>query len=302
MKILLTGASGFVGRCCISNWDVDILPVYRDTHNHIVNSQSILVKSIDENTKWNLVDLGIDVVVHLAGLAHGGYSSEKYKSVNTEGTLNLAISAANAGIKRFIFVSSIGVNGSNTYEKPFSFKSIPKPLNSYSLSKYNAEIGLKLISEQTGMEIVIVRPPLIYGANAPGNFDLLVNYINKIPVLPFGLLNNNRSFIFVNNLVDLLLTCARHPNAPGKTFLASDYDMVSTKKFTSLVAMGLNKKLIHIPIPIFILRLIAKSIGQTALSEQLLGNLHVDYMNIYNQLGWIPPFTMKQAMLSLLKN
>jgi nucleoside-diphosphate-sugar epimerase len=191
------------------------------------------------------------------------------------------------------------VNGHVTLEKPFSIFDEPKPLNSYTNSKYDAEIGLRKIAAETGLEVVIVRPTLVYGPNAPGNFGLLTKLVNKLPLLPFGLTNNKRDFIAVQNLADLLITCASHPNAAGHTFLASDMETVSIKQFTSAIAEGQGRKVFQLPIPVSLMRLAGKLMGKSAMVEQLVGNLQVDSSNLKEVLGWTPPYTMKQAMATL---
>lgn len=298
MNILLTGSTGFVGKHITSTYNI---------HRHIVRKQELfeyksifLVDSINSSTDWNMAFDDIDVVIHLAGLAHSShFSIEEYENVNIEGTIRLAIAAALSGVKRFVFVSSIGVNGTSTDSEPFSVKSTPNPHNAYAQSKYDAELGLQKISYETGLELVIVRPTLVYGPNAPGNFGLLTHLINRLPVLPFGLANNKRDFIAVQNLADLLITCATHPNAAGHTFLASDGETVSIKQFTNAIAEGLGKRAIQLPIPVSIMRNLGKVTGKSAIIEQLYGNLQVDSSNLKEVLDWAPPYTMQQAMATL---
>ncbi|EKO3792092.1 NAD-dependent epimerase/dehydratase family protein [Vibrio metschnikovii] len=300
MRILLTGADGFIGKELSKNFNM-----YRRvvrTKVYLTKKDTFFVDSIDERTCWNGAFDNISSVVHLAGLAHSSsYRESEYKSVNTEGTLRLASQAAESGIRRFVFVSSIGVSGEASGLHPFSPNDFAKPHNSYALSKYEAELGLKEISKQTGMEVVIVRPTLVYGPNAPGNFGMLTKLVRKLPVLPFGLANNRRDFISVQNLTDLLITCATHPEAAGHTFLASDSETVSIKQFTNAIAKGLGKKVFQLPVPVALMRLAGKLVGKSDMIEQLYGNLEVDSSNIKEVLGWIPPYTMEQSM-ALLKH
>lgn len=298
MNILLTGSFGFVGKQIASTYNI---------HRHVVRKKDtieyksfFMVDSINSDTEWNMAFDDVDVVIHLAGLVHNKQNTQSdYQSVNTLGSLHLAVEAVNAGVKRFVFVSSIGVNGNVTPEKPFSIFDEPKPLNPYTHSKHDAEIGLKKIAAETGLEVVIVRPTLVYGPNAPGNFGLLTKLVKKLPMLPFGLANNKRDFIAVQNLADLLITCATHPNAAGHTFLASDMETVSIKQFTNAIADGLDKKTFQLPIPVSLMRLMGKLTGKSAMIEQLYGNLQVDSSNIKEVLDWTPPLTMKQAMATL---
>ncbi|GIA73299.1 3-beta hydroxysteroid dehydrogenase/isomerase family protein [Vibrio cholerae] len=298
MNVLLTGSSGFVGDHLVAKHDI-FRHVVRASDVHFF-SNVFIVESINATTNWSNAFEGVDVIIHLAGLAHSAhYSTLHYQNVNVDGTLKLATEARKAGVQRFVFVSSIGVNGTSTQTKPFSVKFEPAPHNDYAQSKYEAELGLKKIAEETGLEVVIVRPTLVYGPNAPGNFGMLTKLVRKLPVLPFGLANNRRDFIAVQNLADLLITCATHPNAAGHTFLASDGETVSIKRFTNAMAKGLGKRVVQLPIPVGLMRLVGKVTGKSAMIEQLFGNLEVDSSNIQKVLGWTSPFTMEQAMASL---
>lgn len=299
-KIFLTGATGFIGKY-LCKTDRDNLRCAIRINKKISSNDVFIYKDLNNNTDWNNAFDNVEAILHLAGLAHSNsFSESDYNSVNTQGTLKLANDAAKAGVRRFIFVSSIGVNGSST-KKPFSYSSEVAPHNIYAKSKLDAEIGLKKIAEETGLELVIVRPTLVYGPNAPGNFGLLTKLVNKLPLLPFGLVNNQRSFIAVQNLTDLLLTCAKHPDAAGHTFLASDGESISTKQFINAIAKGLNKSIYQLPVPTSIMRLGAKLIGKQSMAEQLLDNLEVNSSNAFDVMGWKPPYTMEQAMSLLSK-
>lgn len=298
MTTLLTGSTGFVGRSVVE-LDPECKVVLRENEQCRTNS-SFIISQLDNNTVWDNAFHDINNIIHLAGLAHSHtFSGSDYQSVNVDGTLHLAREAAKAGVSRFVFVSSIGVHGTSTLEAPFSISSKLQPHNAYAKSKLDAELGLKKIASETGMELVIVRPTLVYGAYAPGNFGALTRLVSKVPFLPFGLAKNRRDFISVNNLADLLITCATHPNAGGHTFLASDGETVSTKQFTNAISKGLEKKVIQLPIPVSLIRLAGKLSGKSAMIEQLFGNLEVDSSNIKQVLGWTPPLTMEQAMASL---
>jgi nucleoside-diphosphate-sugar epimerase len=297
MGVLLTGATGFIGKYLQRRTSFKCV-VRRNTKHSLHDFFEI--PKLDKNTDWDNAFYGIDYVIHLAGLAHSNlYNNKDYRDVNVDGTLKLASEAAKAGVKRFIFVSTIGVNGNLTTNLPFSVNSVPSPHNAYSKSKYDAEKGLKIIATETGMELVIIRPTLVYGPDAPGNFGSLVKLVKTSPILPFGLLNNERSFIAVQNLADLLITCIKHPNAAGKTFIASDGTVVSIKHFTNAIAKGLSKKKLQLPIPLTVIRLLGKAFGKSSAVEQLLGNLEVDSSNVTKELGWKPPYTMEESMESL---
>ncbi|AAW84690.1 UDP-N-acetyl-D-quinovosamine 4-epimerase [Aliivibrio fischeri ES114] len=301
MNILLTGGFGFIGQQVVK-----LSPIKRKVVRMGESYSGSSVHQIDTlstTTNWQGAFTDINAIIHLAGLAHSNsFSEQDYQEVNVDGTLHLANEAAKSGVKRFVFVSSIGVNGTSTYQTPFSSLSKVEPHSAYAQSKYDAEVGLQKIAEETGLEVVIVRPTLVYGPNAPGNFGALTRLVNKVPVLPFGLVNNKRDFISVQNLADLLITCANDPKAAGRTFLASDGQVVSIKDFTNAIAKGLNKRVIQLPIPVWCMRLAGKLLGKEVMIEQLVGNLEVDSSNAQEVLGWIPPYTMQQAMHSLLEN
>ncbi|HAS6102172.1 TPA: NAD-dependent epimerase/dehydratase family protein [Vibrio vulnificus] len=306
MGILLTGSTGFIGKQFVESYNC-LSALYAVVRHNSCKAASrdvtgffVVENGINSFTPWDNAFSNIRVVLHLGGLAHkNSLCPSDYDEVNVEGTLHLARSAAKSGVQRFIFVSSIGVNGISTNDSSFTSMSPPCPHNSYSRSKYKAELGLKRIAEETGLEVVIVRPTLVYGPNAPGNFGTLTKLVNKLPFLPFGLATNRRDFISVQNLADLLVTCVTHPDAAGHTFLASDGETVSIKEFTNAIAKGLDKKIFQLPVPVTLMRLAGKLTGKSAMIEQLYGNLEVDSSHIKEVLGWTPPFTMEQSMAFL---
>lgn len=296
MNILLTGSSGFIGSFFASNYPIK-RHVVRSSNKVRYDSEH-LITNLDESANWCDAFIDIDTVIHLAGLAHDpSFTEEDYQAVNVSGTLHLAREAANAGVKRFVFVSSIGVNGTITTEVPFSHNSVPNPHNTFSQSKYDAETGLNNLAKDTDIEVVIVRPTLVYGQDAPGNFGALTRLIHKFPFLPFALVNNKRNFISVQNLCDLLFTCASHPKASGNIFLASDSESVSIKEFTNAIAIGLGCPLTQLPVPVGLMKFLGKLfINQSTKVQQLVGNLEVDSSNLQHVLGWSAPYTRKQAM------
>ncbi|AMG05810.1 NAD-dependent epimerase/dehydratase family protein [Vibrio parahaemolyticus] len=300
MTILVTGATGFVGQN-LTQLNQNFRCVIRAGEHHSF-ADSYTVSTIDASTDWSNCFEGVDAIIHLAGLAHNkSYTDAEYRAVNTDGTLRLALKAAEAGVKRFVFVSSIGVNGTNSYDSAFLPSDVADPHNSYAQSKHEAELGLWDISKQTGLEVVVVRPTLVYGPNAPGNFGMLTKLVNSIPFLPFGLANNRRDFISVGNLVDLLIVCAKHKNAPGNIFLASESNTISTRDFVNAIAAGQDRKVFQIPIPVSFMRLAGLVIGKSAMIEQLFGNLEVDSSNLKDILNWTPPYSMKDSMAMLRK-
>ncbi len=296
-NILLTGADGFIGSALYGYSPESFRIVTRRITNQY--KDVFRVSSIDQYTNWDGAFEGIDTIIHLAGLAHSFFSENEYEEVNVQGTLRLASKAYEAGVRRFVYVSSIAVNGASIMGCPFSSESLPQPHSLFSKSKYRAELLLRNLERNKNLEVVIVRPTLVYGPNAPGNFGLLIKLVEKLPILPFGLSNNCRNFISIQNLVDLLITCATHPNAVGHTFLASDGKAVSIKEFTDAIAEGIGKKVYQLPIPVTLMKLFGNLAGKKTIVEQLLGNLEVDSSNIKQILDWTPPYTMKQSMASL---
>lgn len=302
-SILLTGASGFIGRYVNQVLEYQCAISCRNYTKETRNARTVLFHELLDEEAVNKHFNGIKVVIHLANLAHqNDYNLTQLKDVNVDATLKLARISAQNNVKRFVYVSSILVNGPPCSNSIFSSDSNGVPNTAYAHSKYDAETGLKEIATETGLEVVIVRPTLVYGPNAPGNFGALTRLVDKVPLLPFGLTDNKRDFIAVQNLADLLIICASDPKAAGHTFLASDGKTVSIKEFTNAIAKGLNKKLIQLPVPVSIMKMVAKLVGKSAIAEQLFGNLQVDSSNGHEVLGWIPPYTMEQAMASLSEN
>ncbi|EKO3799010.1 NAD-dependent epimerase/dehydratase family protein [Vibrio sp. MM46] len=302
MSILITGSSGFIGKHLRTHPSVMV---------HVTRGQSdfkreglfnYIINELSGSTQWDSAFKGVDAVIHLAGIAHSRKCGlADLNTINVDATLQLANSAVKSGVKRFVFVSSIGVNGGGSQLEPFSPSSPPNPHSDYAKSKFACEIGLNEIAKQTGLEVVIVRPTLVYGPNAPGNFGMLTKLVNSIPFLPFGLANNRRDFISVGNLVDLLIVCAKHKNAPGNIFLASENNTVSTRDFVNAIAAGQGRKVFQIPIPVSFMRLVGLVIGKSAMIEQLFGNLEVDSSNLKDILNWTPPYSMKESMAMLRK-
>ncbi|QSX36026.1 NAD-dependent epimerase/dehydratase family protein [Shewanella sedimentimangrovi] len=299
MKVLLTGASGFIGQH-VSSPEIKFRRVIRGQKNKFHRDDFFYIDKLDNLTSWDGAFTNIDAIIHLAGVAHSKTTNlQDYQSINVDGTLHLANEAAKAGVKRFIFVSSIGVNGTFTRGSPFLSTSKPSPHNEYTQSKYLAELGLEKIASKTKMELVVIRPTLVYGPQAPGSFGMLSRLVSQIRVLPFSLVENRRDFISVQNLVDLLITCVKHPNAAGHIFLASEGETVSIKQFTNAIAKGKGHKLIQLPLFIWLIRLIGTVVGKSKMVEQLIGDLEVDSSNLKDILDWTPPYTMEESMAFL---
>jgi len=306
-RILVTGGTGFIGshllRRLFQITKYDLITTSRNIKTVSNCKNTISIQAVTANTDWSDALKDIDTVIHLAARVHvmGDSSADplsEFRSVNTFGTLNLAKQAADAGVKRFIFISSIKVNGEST-ELNFPFKPDDTftPTDLYGLSKYEAELGLRKIAEQTDMEVVIIRPPLIYGSGVKANFASMMKWVNKgIPLPLGGIKENKRSLVSVDNLVDLIVTCIEHPNAANQTFLVSDDDDVSTTGLLQnmAIALGVKSRLLPVPSSWFILA--AKLIGKPAISGRLCGSLQVDISKNKALLDWKPPFSSAECM------
>ena len=297
--MLVTGANGFIGRRFVRAANQLGLPV-RATVRNIertalipVGVDCIDVADLGPSTDWSVALEGVGVVMHLAARAHRlndvvADPLSQFRKVNTQGTLRLAMEAAVAGVKRFVYVSSIGVNGSATWEKPFSESDVPAPENFYAVSKWEAEQGLFQLQKETGMEVVVVRPPLVYGPGVPGNLERLLGLIWQGVPLPLESVNNQRSLIGVDNLVDLLVSCAVHPSAAGEIFLAADGEDISTPQLIRCLANSLGHNARLWPFPVSVMRLVASLLGKTTLCNSLCGSLQVDASKAADLLGWRP--------------
>ncbi len=301
-KIMLTGASGFIGNALRDRLKADGVTYRCAIRKHSPDKDAIPVGGIGPHTQWAKALHGVDSVIHTAARAH--IMSDEvpnplsgYRKVNVEGTLNLASQAAEAGSKRFIFISSIKVNGEQTYPNhPFSEKNVAHPEDPYGVSKHEAEEGLRLIAEQTGMEVVIIRPPLVYGPGVKGNFATLIGLLQKGLPLPLGKTHNIRSLIALDNLVDFIITCIDHPAAANQTFLVSDGEDLSTTKLLRKIAKAYGINSFLLPVPIGLMRLVAKLLGKGAVADRLFGNLQVDSSKARDLLGWKPVVTMDEQL------
>ncbi len=293
LRIVLTGATGFLGRNLLPVLckEYEVLSVGR---NNLTSEfgESALIPCINAETNWQCFLSGADVVIHTAARAHitgtkGIIDYDEYQEVNVEGTRNLAQQAACAGIKRFIFISSIGVNG-NTSKNPFKYSDAPDPHDAYSISKHRAEVVLQEIERKTGMEYVIIRPPLIYGNKAPGNFRSLMKLSNMNLPLPLGAIYNKRSLVSIDNVVDLIATCINHPNAKNQLFLVSDDHDVSTTELLQEMRVAAGKKPLLLPIRLSILRLVASLFSKQSVVDKLGSDLQVDIIHTKETLNWKP--------------
>lgn len=300
MKILLTGSTGFVGRALtqvLVREGSEVIAVAR-SEDRIKNGGASAAKAyiepdLNATTDWRLPLMHTDVVIHCAALAHG--EPGDVRSTNVEGTLNLARQAADVGVRRFIFISSIGVNGSSS-SRPFTESDPPNPKGPYAQSKLEAEQALWSVQRETGLEIVIIRPPLVYGSQAPGNFGTLVRFVDKGLPLPLGSVRNKRTLLGLDNLVDLIRVCLEHPAAANQVFLAGDGKDLSTTELLRGVARALGRPPRLIPVSPRLLRLGARILGKEAMAEQLLGSLQVDILKARDMLGWEPPLSVEEGL------
>jgi nucleoside-diphosphate-sugar epimerase len=286
-KILVTGANGFIGKALCNELENRGLPYntlsYKDISYHQLHAD-------------------IEVVIHLAGRAHVTRETHQdtvqaYYESNVLATVNLARHAAKAGIKRFLYVSSIKVNGEETEaEKPFRESDVPVPADDYGKSKLEAEQMLLKIAIETGMEVVILRPPLVYGAGVKANFLSLIRWVNSGWPLPLGAINNRRSMVYVGNLIDALLACAYHPEARGQVFLISDDESVSTAGLAKALASALHRSIMMLNVPKAILKFLGGLIGKNAAIDRLTQSLVIDNSKIKRLLGWHPPYTFEDGI------
>ena len=311
LRLLVTGASGFVGqelvKSCLARFGLHggsgMRAVVRQaTVNPVPGVQYASVGDLNGQTQWQEILVGITTVIHLAARVHFMHDINAdplsaFRAVNVTGTLNLARQAFESGVKRFVFISSIGVNGSKTpLDKPFIESDHPNPHNAYALSKWEAEQGLLRIAGETGMEVVIIRPPLVYGFNAPGNFGSLMRAVQRGWLLPLGAVHNQRSLVAQDNLVDFIITCVSLPQAANQTFLVSDGQDLSTTELVKGMAQAAGVPTRLMPVPVWALQAGASLLGKGDAAQRLCGNLQVDISKARSLLGWVPPVCVEEGL------
>ena len=309
-KILVTGAGGFIGRALCLEAVARGLSVRAASRSYtplLGPIESVPSGDVDGSTDWHIALTGCDVVIHLAARAHVMRDTSSdlladYRKVNVEGTLNLARQAANAGIRRFLFISSIGVNGAVTFGSPFAVQSEPAPHSPYAISKRYAEVGLQELALDSGMEVVIIRPPIVYGPNAPGNFGSLMRWLNRGLPLPLGAVTQNRrSLVGLDNLVDLVLTCTDHPKAANQILLVSDGEDLSTAELLQRLAKAMNRPARLLPVPTGLLAAAAHLLGKGSMAQRLLGSLQVDISKTRELLDWRPPVSVDEGLRKVVQ-
>jgi len=356
MNVLVTGANGFIGRALCKRMLADgyqVRGAVRDGRQMTVlpsGVERVQIGNIGPKTDWSKALAGIDGIVHLAARVHVMRESvadpiAAFRQVNVAGTERLARQAAEAGVKRLVYISSVKVNGEGTEIRGrrseirdqrsevrgqrsgdggrrsevrdqrseagnriedrggavFSEKDVPEPHDPYAVSKWEAEQVLRDVEADTGLEVVILRPPLVYGPGVKANFLRLFKIVERGIPLPFAKIDNQRSFIYLDNMIDAIITCINHPGAAGQTFLISDGEDVSTPELIRRIALVLGKPARLFSIPLFLMRLTGKLLGKSAVTDRLFGSLTIDSTKIRRELEWKPPYTMKHGLKETAK-
>lgn len=306
MTILVTGASGFVGAAVCRQAAASGLRVrgtWRAPAPAMDGVEPATVAAMDGQTDWTIALRGCRAVVHAAARVHVMSESAadplaEFRRVNVQGSLQLARQAAAQGVRRFVFVSSVKVHGESTVPgRPFTARDVPAPQDPYGISKMEAEQGLREIAADTGMEVAIVRPPLVYGPGVKANFASLLRWLRRGRPLPLGSVHGNRrSLVALDNLVDLLLTCVEHPDAGNQTFLVSDGEDLSTTALLRRMGQALQRPARLIPVPPALLRIGASALGKGDMAQRLLGSLQVDIAHTRATLGWSPPIGVDEGL------
>jgi nucleoside-diphosphate-sugar epimerase len=303
--LLVTGANGFVGNAVCKQAVRNGYPVkgaFRIGVDVPKNIEPFLVSNINGSTEWGVALRGVSTVVHLAARVHvmrhtSVDPSTAFGAVNVDGTLNLAAQAAAAGVKRFVFISSVKVNGESTSPgKAFTELDSPNPQDAYGQSKHKAERSLRQLSGDTGMEVVIIRPPLVYGPGVRANFAALMSAVRRGCPLPLGAVHNKRSLVALDNLVDFIVNCIIHSQAANQTFLVSDGHDLSTTELVRGMAQAAGVPVQLLPLPVWAVHAGASLLGKGDAVQRLCGNLQVDISKARNLLGWVPPVSVEEGL------
>jgi len=304
--VLVTGSTGFIGQALLirlSTENVDLRATVRNTENTF--NKNVRVINLGELTPfldWGLALDGVNVVVHLAARCHVMSDqaidpAAEYRRINVDTSLNLAYQAAQAGVKRFIYLSSIKVNGEFTQPgRVFTAEDTPLPQDAYGVSKHEAELGLRVIASETGMDVVIIRPPLVYGPGVKANFFNMMLWLSRSIPLPLGAINNLRSLVALDNLIDLIVRCIDHPGAANQTFLVSDGEDISTTSLLYRMGNALDKPAWLISVPVSWLYIFGRLLGRHAVVERLCSSLQVDISKTCKMLDWCPPVNMEEGL------
>ena len=305
---LVTGATGFVGYALVQRLTVNrdsggvVVAVSRIDRSWPERVRPIQVSNLQPATQWGAVLQRVNTVVHLAARVHVMQDTATdplaaFRTVNVDGTLNLARQAAASGVKRFVFISSVKVNGESTEPgHAFSEADAPNPQDAYGQSKHEAEQGLRQIASDTGIEVVIIRPPLVYGPGVKANFASLMRAVQRGWPLPLGAVHNQRSFVALDNLVDFIVNCITHPQAANQNFLVSDGEDLSTPDLIRRMARAMNRPARLFPVPVWALQAGASLFGKGDVVQRLRGNLQVDISKARSLLGWVPPVSVEEGL------
>lgn len=307
MNVLVSGASGFIGKplCAeLFRQGQSVRAAVRLARpgNLLENVETVSIGEINGETDWADALRDIKVVIHLAARVHVMRANafdplNELHKVNVEGAWNLARQAHDAGVQRFIFISSIKVNGESTpLGQPYTTENQPAPIDPYGISKCEAEDALRQLADETGMELVIIRPPLVYGPGVKANFHSMMYWLKKGVPLPLGAIQNKRSFVALDNLVDLIVTCIDHPAAANQTFLAGDGEDLSTTELLQRLGKALGKPVKLFPMPIWALKAGAALLGKSSMAQRLCNSLQVDISKACDLLGWQPPVSVDDAL------
>jgi nucleoside-diphosphate-sugar epimerase len=308
MKLLITGATGFIGSAITARLVTDgyeVVATHRGARPEGNGIQWVEHSGLAANADWSAALQGVEAIVHSAARVHVMRDSAsdplaEYRATNRDGTLNLATQAAAAGVKRFIFLSTIKVNGESTDGRaPFRADDTPAPSDPYAISKFEAEQGLQQIAARTGMGLTILRPPLVYGPGVKGNFATLVKLVARRLPLPLAASTGKRSFVALDNLVDLVALCVTHPQASGKTLLVADAESLTPAEWVRHLGTALGKPARVIPLPVSLLTLAAFALRKPKAVQKLTAALEVDAAPTTELLGWKPPLTVDQALARL---
>jgi nucleoside-diphosphate-sugar epimerase len=305
LNVLVTGATGFVGGALVDHLSKTghcVRAAVRGRTANLTAAAGVVdVGDLSPATDWSAALDCIKVVVHCAARVHVLRESAPdplaaFRHANVAATLQLARQARAAGVRRFVFISSIGVNGAETHGQPYTVADPARPHSPYAVSKHEAELELQAFATSSGLEVVIIRPPLVFGPNAPGNFKRLIQALRLGIPMPFGAIHNRRSLVALGNLVDLIETCVRHPAAAHQTFLVSDGEDVSTTELLRRTAQAMGKEAFLLPVPAFVLETGAALLGKRAVAQRLCGSLQVDIEKTRRLLDWNPPLTLDQGL------
>ena len=304
LVVLVTGANGFVGRNVVPVLEANGLTVRQATRHRSLEPNKVVIDTIGQHTNWDEALRGVDAVVHLAARAHHPreeHAGDLYRTINTDGTLHLARCAAKAGVRQFIYLSTILVNGASTDGRsPFREEDSVKPRGVYGLSKAAAEAGLEDLAHVTDMSITVIRPPLIHGPGALGNFGLLVKAAKHGVPLPFGSIRNRRAFLGVENLASFFVHRLTRPSGKFDLFLVADDEQISTPEFAQRIATAMGRKLRIVPFPLFALKALFRMIGRPEAFESLAGSQEIDTSKAL-KTGWRPRVSLDEGLRSALQ-